>query len=127
MPEEKKKILVASDDATWADSVSKALNSKGITYDTAESGIEAEEMLKRGIYRVALLDLYMRMKPAKDVLRELHTDNILTPILVFAPNMNEDERKAILLEGADGFYIKPKTDPEKIPDMIERYLKPKNE
>jgi DNA-binding NtrC family response regulator len=117
-----KKALIASDDKSWRWAAERALLDNQITVEIAENGEEAEKKLIESNYSVAIIELYMRMKSAEDILRKLKKMEIRIPILVFSNTNNADDRRRVLSEGAAGFFIKPKTDIDTLPGLVERYI-----
>lgn len=122
MSEPSHKVLIASDDTFWTKSALITLSEHGIIAEIAQDGAEAEKKLLEDSYEVAVLDLYMRMKSAAEVLKTVKRSGISTPILVFSLSNNENDRIEMLGGGAAGFFVKPSIDLDSLPNLLTRYI-----
>ena len=122
MSEEIKRVLVATDDNLWNESAKLSLSEKGMEVDIAQNGADAEDKLMHNHYIAAILELYMSIKSAVDVLKSVRAQDIQTPILVVSNTKNEDDKKKLLTEGASGYLIKPNININSLPDLLERYI-----
>lgn len=100
------KFLVIEDEATLSDNIKEIIQSLGeVTqaYDGEEGLFEAES----GIYDLILLDLMLPEKNGYEVLAELRSKNIQTPVLILTAKDGIDDKVAGFQKGADDYLTKP--------------------
>ena len=89
--------------------------------DEASNGNELLEKLGRNQYDLVLLDISMPGKDAMDVLKEIRTNWIHTPVVIFS--MNPDEAYAIrMIRNGAAAYINKETDPKQIIAILRTVL-----
>ncbi len=93
--------------------------------DTADSGIEALEILKDKKYDVIFLDHMMPHKDGIETLQELKADkdnpNLDTPVVCLTANAISGAREMYLNAGFDNYLTKP-IDSLKLEEMLVAYL-----
>ncbi len=101
------KLLYAEDEKHLSRAISTILQHNGYDVDNAYDGEEAIKLVYENNYDVIILDIMMPKKDGIEVLKELRSKNISTPvIMVTAKGENED--KIIGLDsGADDYLSKP--------------------
>lgn len=101
------RILLIEDDAASAQSIELMLKSEGHFVRTTDLGEEGFELAKLGDYDLILLDLNLPDMNGFDVLRDLRTAGIKTPVIVETGSSAEKARVQALNDGADDFMTKP--------------------
>lgn len=67
------KLLVAEDNQINQKVIAKILKDLGITFDLADNGLQALEMLQKNAYRMILTDIQMPMMDGKDLTRRIRS------------------------------------------------------
>lgn len=101
------KILLAEDTTELNRAVSAALEMQGYAVDSAFDGEQALDYLMRESYDGIILDIMMPRKDGLEVLRELRSRHILTPVLMLTAKAEIEDRVAGLDAGADDYLPKP--------------------
>lgn len=115
-------ILVVDDSATMRRMVVAALRSLGtVSFDEAQSGLEAIERLSLGPVDLVLLDLNMPDVHGLEVLRFLRSHKAFQeiPVVVLTTRGDEESREAALREGATLYLTKPFAPAELAPQVRE--------
>ncbi|WP_051538139.1 response regulator [Butyrivibrio proteoclasticus] len=119
------KILVVDDTKTNLTVIEGLLKQTKIGIDTATSGIEAIEKVKKKKYDIIFLDHRM---PEMDGIQTFHameelSDNLNkeTPIIALTANAISGSREMYVREGFANYMSKP-VDPKKLEEMILMYL-----
>lgn len=118
---EKTHILVVDDDDRIRDLLKRYLQRQDFVVSTAQSAIEAADILKHFSYDLMVLDVMM---PGKDGIRyteEIREQGDLPVILLTAKGEVED-RLAGLSSGADDYLVKP-FEPQELLLRIQAVLK----
>lgn len=101
------KLLYAEDEKHLSRAVSTILQHNGYDVDNAYDGEEALNLVYENNYDVIILDIMMPKKDGIEVLKELRSKNISTPIIMVTAKA-ENEDKIIGLDlGADDYLSKP--------------------
>ena len=101
------KILFAEDTADLNRAVSAALRLQGFDVDNVFDGEEALARLTKEGYDCIILDIMMPKKDGLEVLKELRSRHILTPVLLLTAKAEIDDRVTGLDAGADDYLPKP--------------------
>lgn len=101
------KILLAEDTKDLNRVISVALNHDGYEVDQAYDGEEALDFIRKNGYDTIILDIMMPKKNGLEVLRELRSANIVTPVLMLTAKAEIDDRVEGLDAGADDYLTKP--------------------
>ena len=122
---ENAKILVVDDTRTNLTVIKGLLKQTRMQVDTAASGMEAIDMVKKNKYDIIFLDHRM---PEMDGVQTFHamkemSDNmsIDTPVVALTANAISGSREMYLGEGFANYMSKP-VDPSKLEEMILTYL-----
>ncbi|MDH3741872.1 MAG: response regulator [Hyphomicrobiales bacterium] len=110
-------ILIADDDPVFAELVSTTLHTAGWNVRTAETGLQAVDIVSHGGITAMVLDYSMPILSGTEVCRELTRRGIDLPIIV----ATSDENSRGLFEhlNIDGFLRKP-VDPRAVLEFVER-------
>jgi DNA-binding response OmpR family regulator len=101
------RVLIAEDDESLARFVASGLRENGLTVDLAQDGEEAVLMARAGLYDVIVLDIMLPGRSGFDVIRELRSEKVATPILCLSA-LDKPEHKVTGLDlGADDYLPKP--------------------
>ena len=103
----KMKILLAEDTKDLNRAVSALLEHEGYEVKSVFDGKEALESILGSDYDAAVLDIMMPEKDGLEVLREMRSRHILTPVIMLTAKAEIDDRVAGLDAGADDYLTKP--------------------
>ncbi len=118
------KILLAEDTAELNRAVAAALELSNYDVDRTYDGEQATEQLKSESYDGIILDIMMPKKDGLQVLKELRSRYIMTPVLFLTAKTEIEDRVAGLDAGADDYLSKPFAIKEllaRIRSMIRRH------
>ncbi len=101
------RILLIEDDLLLADGLARALRHSGYVVDIAANGINADVLLSKESYELAILDLGLPGIDGNEVLQRLRARGQQTPVLVLSARMAVEERVRALDLGADDYVVKP--------------------
>ena len=100
-------ILIAEDDRSVRDSLSRLLKFEGYKIVSAEDGEAAVAALEKGGVDIALLDWMMPKLDGLAVCRWMRRQKIETPVLMLTAKGDTSDRVAGLDAGADDYLTKP--------------------
>ncbi len=119
------KVLVVDDTAMNLNVFQHLIKKTGVKADTATSGDEGIALSRKTKYDIIFLD---HMMPGKDGIQTLHEmrsrpddKNLDTPAICLTANAISGAREKYLEEGFDDYLTKP-IEPEKLEEMLMRYL-----
>ncbi|HCK32642.1 MAG: DNA-binding response regulator [Micavibrio sp.] len=118
---EKTHILVVDDDDRIRDLLKRYLQRQDFVVSTAQSAMEAEDVLKNFSYDLMVLDVMMPGKDGISYTEEIRKQSDLPVILLTAKGEVED-RLAGLSSGADDYLVKP-FEPQELLLRIQAVLK----
>ncbi|MCP3918534.1 MAG: response regulator transcription factor [bacterium] len=103
------RALLVDDDADFLTFVTIALESHGVSYETASSAVEALEVLdaKKRTFDLILLDIEMPGPTGWDVLLELREKGNEVPVIFVSGREKVEDRVKSLKLGADDYLVKP--------------------
>ena len=101
------KLLLAEDTQDLNRAVTALLRHQEYEVDSAFDGEEALEYIKRDCYDGIILDIMMPKKDGLEVLNELRSRHILTPVLLLTAKSQIEDRIEGLDLGADDYLTKP--------------------
>ena len=102
-------ILIVDDDETNRDLLSRGLDRDGHTFEMAENGREAVDLVRRSSFDVIMLDIMMPVMDGYQTLQLLQSDEELRHIpVIMLSALDQTESVARCIEmGADDFLPKP--------------------
>ncbi len=106
------RVLVVEDDKQLASFIGKGLRENALTVDLAYDGEEGFSMASTGIYDVIVLDIMLPERSGFDVIRELRSEKVETPIICLTARDQLEDKIAGLNLGADDYLPKPFEFPE---------------
>lgn len=112
-------VLIADDDQIFAEIISSTLQTAGWTVLTAETGLQAVDIVSRGGVGAMILDLEMPILSGVEVCQELARRGIELPIMV--ATSSDDGKQQFRQHNIAGFLQKP-VDPRAILEFVETNL-----
>ena len=100
-------ILVVEDDRKVASFLKKGLQEESYTVDVAYDGEDGLALAVANQYDLIILDIMLPEKDGIQVLRELRTSSISTPILMLTARDSVEDKVQGLDGGADDYLTKP--------------------
>jgi DNA-binding response OmpR family regulator len=101
------RIIVVEDDTLLADGLERVLTRAGHAVDRAETGADADRLLRTVDYDLAVLDVGLPDADGFDVLRRLRQRSSSTNVLVLTARDAVEDRVRGLDLGADDYLTKP--------------------
>ena len=101
------RILVIEDEPKVASFIQRALQEESYAVDLCPDGAEGLTLARDIAYDVVILDLMIPTLSGIDVLKQLRTSNVTTPIIILTARSAVDDRVAGLDAGADDYLTKP--------------------
>ena len=108
--ETRMRILIAEDDATLADGLTRSLRQAGYAVDRAEDGAAADAALATQTaqtYDLLILDVGLPRLSGLEVLRRLRSRGAMLPVLILTAADSVEDRVKGLDLGADDYMAKP--------------------
>jgi DNA-binding response OmpR family regulator len=100
-------VLLVEDDAVLADGLSRMLQAQGMLVDIAGDGLQADALLQRPAFAVAVLDIGLPGIDGFEVVRRLRARGNTTPVLLLTARDAVADRVRGLETGADDYLVKP--------------------
>lgn len=118
-----KRVLVVDDDPVVREILTHALNSAGMSVDTAKDGLDALNYLSEEEPDLVLLDRFMPRLEGGTVLYEIQQKINLKsiPVLILTSMVNQGEAQSWFARGAADFIPKP-FDPEEVIMRVKQHL-----
>jgi CheY-like chemotaxis protein len=120
VPPEKKRILLADDDADVLLGIRDRLESFGFQVTAVSNGREAVEEMNRGGYAMVIMDVMMPEMDGIAALRMIRLRWPKTPVIIITSNV--ENAMASLAEGARAYLLKP-IDPERLRVIVDRWVR----
>ena len=101
------KILIIEEDASLADSLKDQLINKGFHVEVAYDGESGRDYAELGIYDLLIMNVMMPGLNGYELVSQVRSKHLGTPILMFGANATVEDRIAGLNAGADYYLTKP--------------------
>ncbi len=101
------KILIIEDDERILSLLERGFKEFGHSVEIAQDGSDGEYMALIYSYDVIVLDWMLPNKNGLDILKELRSKKIKTPIIMLTAKVDIDDRVTGLQNGADDYLPKP--------------------
>ena len=101
------RILIVEDEPKVASFIRRALEEERYAVDVCSDGIQGRDLASEVTYDLIVLDLMLPGLPGIDVLKELRSGKVKTPILILTARSEVDQRVKGLDAGADDYLTKP--------------------
>lgn len=101
-------ILIAEDHELVRSGLSRIIVEEfhNATISEAENGAQAEKMAKNGGWDLIIMDVTMPEKTGLDVLKQLRSESIKTPILILSIHPENQYALRVLKAGGNGYITK---------------------
>lgn len=101
------RLLVAEDDASLLQAISEALGKEGFEVDSVGDGADTYFFAAQGIYDLLVLDITMPSMSGLEIVKELRSNAVDTPVLFVTARDTIADRVTGLGIGADDYLVKP--------------------
>jgi len=101
------RILVVEDEKKVEGFIKKGLEEESYAVDVAYDGVEGEYLASTNDYDVIILDIMLPKKNGTDVVRDLRSRDIKTPVLLLTARDTVEDKVKGLNSGADDYLSKP--------------------
>ncbi len=101
------RVLLVEDERPLAATLSRGLGDEGFVVDVAHDGVTGYGMARHGEYDVVVLDIMLPGKHGYDVLRDLRTAEVWTPVLMLTAKDGEFDQTDAFDLGVDDYLTKP--------------------
>ncbi|WP_027364210.1 response regulator transcription factor [Desulfotruncus alcoholivorax] len=101
------RILLVEDEQKLADALAYILKKNKYGIDTAYDGESGQAMAETGVYDLIILDRMLPHKEGVQILKEIRSQGISTPVLLLTAKDSVTDRIEGLDAGADDYLIKP--------------------
>lgn len=101
------RILIVEDEASLADAISEILRKEQYFADAVYDGRDGLDYALSGIYDLILLDIMLPGMNGLDVLREIRSKGLSTPVMLLTARTEVNDKIRGLDCGADDYLTKP--------------------
>lgn len=101
------KLLVVEDDEKIRNFIAKGLQQSGYTVDTAENGLDGLHLGLESEYDAAIIDLMLPKLGGLNLIEQLRTREVNTPVIILSAKNTVDDRVSGLKAGGDDYLVKP--------------------
>ena len=101
------RVLLVEDDPTTQQSIKMMLEATGMVVDATDLGEDGLEIGKLYDYDIIVLDLMLPDMDGMEVLRELRSAKVATPVLILSGLAESENKVKGLGTGADDYLTKP--------------------
>ena len=106
------RVLLIEDNSEIAEAVRAMLLRRKFAVDVAADGESGLELLLRGVYDAAIVDVLLPKRDGFSVCRAARAEGVTTPLLILTARDAVEDRIRGLDAGADDYLIKPFVDEE---------------
>lgn len=103
----KKNILIVEDERDIAELLKLYLESENFTVNIASNGIEAECIMDKESFDMALVDIMMPKMNGYDFIKKIRKYDLKLPIIVLSAKILDNDKIVALNLGADMYITKP--------------------
>ncbi|MDR2018870.1 MAG: response regulator transcription factor [Syntrophobacterales bacterium] len=100
-------VLIIEDEVKVASFISRGLEEEGYRVDVANDGRQGLDQLKESSYDIVLLDLMIPEIDGLEVLREVRSWGMNTPVLIITAKSSKEDVVKGLDTGSDDYLTKP--------------------
>jgi len=101
------KILIVEDDENILSFLQRGLIEDGYSVESTTDGKDGEYLITQNIYDVIILDWMLPNKNGIEVLKNVRSKNVKTPILMLTAKGDISDKVLGLNEGSDDYLTKP--------------------
>jgi DNA-binding response OmpR family regulator len=101
------KILIVEDDAHILSFLTRGFSEDGYVVESSLEGEEGEYMACMNAYDIIILDWMLPGKNGLEILQNLRTKQIKTPVIMLTARGETEDKVAALTAGADDYLAKP--------------------
>ena len=101
------RLLIAEDEMDLAEALTVFFEKNQFTVDTVYDGQAAYDYAQTGDYDAIILDVMMPKRNGIEVLQQLRSEGLKTPIMMLTAKGEKDDRVAGFNSGADDYLPKP--------------------
>jgi len=101
------KVLLVEDEKKITEALKFLFEKNNISIDIAYDGEEGLLYAEKEIYDVIILDIMLPLKSGLEILKNIRTNKINTPVLILTAKDSVEDRVKGLDLGADDYLIKP--------------------
>ena len=101
------KILVVEDEKKVASFIKRGLEEEGFTVELAKDGEEGLKLINDATYDLILMDLMLPKMDGLEVIREMRTQGVRSPVLCLTAKDKVDDIVSGLDSGSDDYLTKP--------------------
>ena len=105
-------LLIVEDDPVLGKALRQGFTEAGFECQWARDGERGLELARTQQFDAIILDILLPLRGGLDILKELRTAGIQTPVLLLTALGTVEERVAGLTAGADDYLVKPFAFPE---------------
>ena len=101
------RLLLIEDEHRLAENIAEALREAGYAVDHAADGACGFHLAEQNVFDVIILDLMLPKKSGQQVLRDLRSQRLHTPVLILTAQEGKESVVELLNLGADDYLAKP--------------------
>ena len=101
------RVLVVEDEVSLAELIKEGLEDEGYSVDLAYDGEEGFDLAANEPYDVIVLDIMLPKKDGFEIVRDLRSDGVKTPVLMLTAKSATEDKVLGLNSGADDYLTKP--------------------
>ena len=101
------RLLLIEDEHRLAENIAEALREAGYAVDHAADGACGFHLAEQNVFDVIILDLMLPKKSGQQILRDLRSQRLHTPVLILTAQEGKESVVELLNLGADDYLAKP--------------------
>lgn len=123
MKNESKTILIVEDEEPLARTLDRKLSKVGYNTIIAGDGESAMKILRKGKIDLVLLDLILPIMDGFQVIANIKTEKIKTPIIIMSNLSQDKDIISIKKSGIEKYFIKAESSIQEIIDSVDNCIK----